>query len=423
MTLEVEFALLGLLFLANGLFSAGEITLAALSRHKLAEMELTHPRYAATLKLWRENPSQVLTTMLVSSILATIAFTTLATSVGLELNQALAWPPWALALATFVLAAGATLLSEIAPKVAAKRHPERIAPLIIPVLTVLEVILGPFIRQLVKLIRWISRPFGGDDGEGLPGVTEEELSHLVEEGARAGALEAEESEMIHSILEFGDTIVKEVMIPRTQIEGVSVKATVDQCLSKFIDSGYTRLPVFDKNFDHIVGTLYAKDFLAMLKERDLIILQDVIRPAFFVPESKKVTELLREFRKGKIHMAIVADEYGGTAGLVTLEDLVEEIVGEIRDEYDIEAPPIKKLAEDHWEVEADVALADFVAEANIEMLKEVESVSVGGYVAELLGSIPQKGDKVASEGWRFEVLESSSKRAKRIGVKKLAPKA
>jgi CBS domain containing-hemolysin-like protein len=213
------------------------------------------------------------------------------------------------------------------------------------------------------------------------------------------------------------------MIPRTQLDGVSSKATVEQCLDKFIDTGYTRLPVFDKDLDHIVGMLYAKDFLAVLKERELIILQDVIRPAFFVPESKKVTELLREFRKGRIHMAVVVDEYGGTAGIVTLEDLVEEIIGEIRDEYDTESGPVKPRGADQWEVEADFSLHDFGAEIGVDFPEEGEASSVGGFVAEHLGRIPARGAKLTWGRVQFDVLDASERRVKRVLVKRLPPPA
>jgi len=189
-------------------------------------------------------------------------------------------------------------------------------------------------------------------------------------------------------------------------------------LDKFIDTGYTRLPVFDGDLDHIVGMLYAKDFLAVLKERDLIILADVIRPAFFVPESKKVSELLREFRKGRIHMALVVDEYGGTSGIVTLEDLVEEIIGEIRDEYDIESGPIKPRGADTWEVQADFSLHDFGAEIGFDFPEEGEASSVGGFVAEHLGRIPERGARLHWQRLEFEILEASDRQVKRVLVKR-----
>jgi putative hemolysin len=231
-------------------------------------------------------------------------------------------------------------------------------------------------------------------------------------------LEPAESAMIQSVIAFGDTVVREVMVPRTRMEGVSVKATVDQCLDIFIETGYTRLPVFDHDLDHIIGLVYAKDFLAVLKERDLIILQDVLRPAIFVPESKKVSELLREFRKGRIHLAVVVDEYGGTAGLVTLEDLMEEIIGEIRDEYDTETGPVRPRGPGQWEVDAEASLHDFGSEIGVEFPEEGEASSVGGFVAEHLGRIPQKGARLDWEGLNFEVTEASDRQVHRVLVRR-----
>jgi CBS domain containing-hemolysin-like protein len=418
--LPIEILLLFVLFFMNATFSAAEIAMAALSRAKMNELIERHPSWRTALKIWRDQPSQLLTTILVSSNLAVIGLSSVSTVIGIQLNEDLGFPVWVVAGLTLSLSAAVTLLSEIAPKVVAKRHPEKVAFLVIPLLMALETLMGPLIRQLVKLIRWLTRPFGGEEGESLPTVTEEELKHLIEEGTKAGALEKEESEMIRSVIAFGDTLVREVMIPRTQLDGVSIKATVEQCLDKFIDSGYTRLPVFDGDMDHIAGMLYAKDFLAVLKERDLIILADVIRPAFFVPESKKVTELLREFRKGRIHMAIVVDEYGGTAGIVTLEDLVEEIIGEIRDEYDTETGPVRPRGVDVWEVEADHSLHDFGAEIGVDFPEEGEASSVGGFVAEHMGKIPGKGAKLTWGRVEIEVLDASEKRVKRVLVRRVS---
>jgi CBS domain containing-hemolysin-like protein len=409
---------IAILFVLNALISAGEIAMASLSRAKLGELSEAHPSWRVPLTLWRDHPSQLLTTILVSSNLAVVGLSTIMAVLAVQMNEALAWPNWLVTAVSGMASIGVVLLSEIAPKVVAKRHPERVAYLVIPVLLGLETALGPLIRLVVRFIRLLTSPFGTDDGEGLPSITDDELVLLAEEGAKSGHLEQEESEMIQSVLQFGDTLVREVMVPRTQLEGLSIKASVDQCLERFIDTGYTRLPVFDQDMDHIVGLIYAKDFLAVLKERDLIILADVIRPAFYVPESKKVSELLREFRKGRIHMAIVVDEYGGTAGIVTLEDLIEEIIGEIRDEYDTEAGPVRPKGPDAWEVDAGHSLHDFGSEIEVDFPAEGEASSVGGFVAEHLGKIPTRGAKLTWGRVQFEVLEASTTQVKRVLVRR-----
>jgi putative hemolysin len=417
--ISIELIVLAVLFILSAIFAAAEIAMAALTRSKLSELAERHPSWRASLELWREHPSQMLTTVLVSSILAVVSLTTVSTMISLEMEVTYGWPKWLVTAFALGLSAFVTLLSEIAPKVLAKRHPEKVAFLVIPIVQLVETVLGPFIRLLVKLISLLTRPFGGEEGDSLPTVTEEELVHLVDEGAKTGALEKEESEMIQSVIAFGDTVVREVMIPRTQIDAIGVRSTVDQVLDRFLDTGYTRLPVIDGDLDHIKGLLYAKDLLAVLRERQLIILQDIIRPVFFVPESKKVSELLREFRKGRKHMAIVVDEYGGTAGIVTLEDLVEEIIGEIHDEYDIEAGPLKTKSQNEWELQSDFSLFDFGAEIGVDFPEEGEATSVGGFVSEHLGRIPQKGSKLEWGDLIFEVLEASDRQVKRLHVRRI----
>jgi len=419
--LPLELLAVAALFAFNAAVSAAEISMAALTRGKLSELSERHPGWSGALVLWRDNPSQLLTTLLVSSNLAVVGLSTVTALMAVQYNEGLGLPAWAVTLVSAVVSLLTVLFSEIAPKVAAKNNPERAALLTLPLTMALESLLGPLIRRLVKFIRWATQPFGGVQGESLPSVTEQELMHMVDEGAKAGALEPEESAMIQSVIAFGDTVVREVMVPRTRLEGLTVKSTVDQCLDKFIDTGYTRLPVYDTDLDHIIGLIYAKDFLAVLKERDLIIVQDVLRPAFFVPESKKVSELLREFRRGKIHLAVVVDEYGGTAGIVTLEDLVEEIIGEIRDEYDTEAGPVRPRGADAWEVDAEAPLHDFGAEIGVEFPQEGEATSVGGFVAEHLGRIPQKGAHLEWGGLLFEVAEASDRQVHRLMVRRVKP--
>jgi CBS domain containing-hemolysin-like protein len=417
--ISLEFLFLVVLFLSAAYFSAAEIAMTALNRFKIAELAEQHPSNAKILERWQHNPSRLLTTIIVCSNLTVVAFSSIATlfsfnlsPAGSSLSQAVA-SSLAIALSVLVV-----LLAEIAPKLLAKRHPERVALLVLPGLRLVEFLLGPVIRMLVGLIRALLQPFGGAEGSGLPVVTEEELVRMVDEGARDGVIEKEESEMIQSIIEFGDTVVREVMIPRTEVMGVPLGASVDECHDLFIDSGYSRLPVYEENLDGIKGILYAKDFLSMLKDRELIILHDVIRPAFFVPETKKVSDLLREFKKGKVHIAIVVDEYGGTSGLVTLEDLVEEIVGEIRDEFDLENPPIRKTAENSWDVDGSAELHLLSTELGLELPEGLESTTTAGWVTEMARGIPKLGQKLSYENFEIEVTQANERRVDKIRMRR-----
>lgn len=421
--MPIELFLLLFLFLLNAYISGGEIALVALGPHHMREIARRHPRWAPTLEVWSKHPSQMITTILVTSNIAIIAFSSVATALSLRLSEAYQWDPLLVSAVTLGVSGVAVLFTEIAPKVVAKRHPARVAVLVIPGLIFVEKALGPFIRLLVKAIRALTRPFGGEEGDSLPLVTEEDLVRVVDESARGGAIETEEKEMIRSVLEFGDTVVKDVMVPRTQMEGVAETASVEECLERFIESGATRLPVYRDNLDHIVGLLYAKDFLAVLKMRDLVILRDVLRPVFFVPETKPVTELLREFRKGRMHMAVVVDEYGGTSGLVTMEDLVEEIIGEIRDEYDQDAPLARRLADESWDVDAAIEVFELQRELNSELGAEAESSTLSGLLAEKLGRIPHQGDRVEIGEWQAEVSASNDRVALRVTLRRLVERA
>ena len=276
---SLEILSLLFLFLLAAYFSAAEIAMTALNRYKIAEIAELHPSYSVILERWKVNPSRLLTTIIVCSNFTVIAFSSMATALGFSLSAEWGFSQVLVSSVAIALSILVVLIAEIAPKLVAKRHPERVAILVLPGLRGIEFALGPLIRLLMGLVRALIRPFGVDESSELPVVTEEELVRIVDEGARDGIIEKEESEMIQSIIEFGDTVVREVMIPRTEMTGVHMDATVEDLHALFIDSGYSRLPVFGGSLDEIRGILYAKDFLSVLKERDLIILQDVIRPA------------------------------------------------------------------------------------------------------------------------------------------------
>ena len=417
--MSADLIILALLFLLAAFYAAAEIAMASLTRFKITELSEKHPSYASMLERFKLNPSRLLTTIIVSSNLVVIAFSSTATALSFRLSAEYGVGQALVSLLTLGASVMVVLAAEIAPKIVAKRHPEKVAILVLPGLQISEVILGPLIRLLIAVIRWATRPFGGGEVTEMPVVTEEELVRIVDEGARDGVIDKEESEMIQSIIEFGDTVVREVMIPRTEMMGIPAGSSVEACLDIFIDAGYSRMPVYADNFDQIRGIIYAKDFLAVLKERELIILEDIVRPVYFVPESKKVSDLLREFKRGKIHIAIVVDEYGGTAGLVTMEDLVEEIVGDIKDEYDFEAQQIRKIADNHWEVDGGTDIHEFGRELDVEIPDEGESTTVAGFVAELFNKIPAKGEKKSFNGLELEVSEASERRVDRVKVRRL----
>jgi len=420
MLILIEAATLGILFVLNVLFSAAETAMTALPRLTVKRLMDEHFRLAGTLEAWLANPGKMLTTIIVSSNLSVIAFSFVASALTSQLvteehNLVRIIFSW---LGSALVSVVVLLLAEITPKVLAKRRSEKVALLVMPVLQVVEHFLGPLVRFLLKFISMITWPFGNISLDEIPVMTEDDLRQMVSEGEKGGVLEKEEREMIHSIIEFGDTLVKEVMIPRTDMACVRLDSSVDECLDTLIEGGYSRMPVYKDHFDNIVGILYSKDFLSVMKDRDLIILQDVIRPAYYVPETKKVSDLLREFKRGRIHMAIVVDEFGGTAGLATLEDLLEEIVGEIRDEYDTEERLIELFADGSAIVEARASLRELNGELKLDLPEGHEKSTIGGFVSDIAQRVPKRGETVHYKNVSFYIMEGNSRKVMKIRVKK-----
>ena len=239
---------------------------------------------------------------------------------------------------------------------------------------------------------------------------------MVDAGEETGIIEEDEKEMIYSIFEFGETLAREVMVPRIDIVAVESKAPVQQALDLILKRGHSRIPVYEETVDNIIGLLYAKDLLGHLRDGNATVaLRDILRPAYFIPETKKADELLQDLQQRKVHMAIVVDEYGGTAGLVTVEDLVEEIVGEIQDEYDAEEPFIEVITDDEFIFNARVDLDDVNKLMNVQLPSEGGD-TLGGFIYSQLGKVPKVGDEILFDGIKIAVLSVAGRRIKKVKV-------
>jgi CBS domain containing-hemolysin-like protein len=252
-------------------------------------------------------------------------------------------------------------------------------------------------------------------------VSEEEVIQLLEEGERSGAIDKTEHELIKSILEFTDTTVKEVMVPRTDVFAVDISMPRDRLLNSLIDQGFTRVPVFRDSIDNIVGIIYTKDLIGMLEHRDLIILQDVIRPAYMVPESKKISVLLKELQKNRQHMAIVIDEFGGTEGIITIEDIVEEIVGEIRDEYDEEQSDVETSIDGTTVVNGGMGIHDFNERFKTKLPEDPQYDTISGFLHTLTERIPELNEEVRYENICFVIVKKNERRIRQVKIK-IGPK-
>jgi magnesium and cobalt exporter, CNNM family len=396
--------------------AAAETSLTRMSRARAIHLAEDQRRGATQLLRLVEQPARflnlVLLLVLVVQFFATALFTSvLSRLVGGGLGVAIA--ATVMTILTFIFA-------EVAPKTYAVQQTDRAALAVAPVVYVLTrlPVLGPLTRLLIGIGNVVTPGKGLKSG---PFVSEEEIRAMVDEAERDDVIEEEEREMIHSIFEFGDTILREVMTPRPDMVAVPVSTSLQEVLELILRSGYSRIPVYQDDIDNVVGLAYAKDVLRRLHDGQADKpLADILRPAPVMPESMKAAECLREMRRRKSHMVIVIDEYGGTAGLVTIEDLLEEIVGEITDEYDQEDPNVEPLPDGDYRVNARLGI-DEVNELLDVQLPSTEWDTIGGLLINLVGGVPREGQELEFQGLRLTAERVQGRRIGRVRIRRVAP--
>jgi CBS domain containing-hemolysin-like protein len=383
-----------------------ETSLTHLPRSKALALEEEGRRGAATLSRLLEHRERVLNPVL---LLVLVCHLSAATVVGLLAQSQ--FGPVGIAVATLALAVIIFVCAEAAPKTYALQHTERSALVVAPVVHLLARF--PPVRLVTRALIWLSNLVLPGKGRAAgPVVSEEELLALADVAVEADVIEVEERALIRSIIDFGDTVAREVMVPRPDMVTVPAGATVAQAMEAVIANGYSRIPLQDDGIDDIVGLVYAKDLMRASREgRTSATARTLLRRARFVPETKRVAELMREMQAEKFHMAIVIDEYGGTAGLVTLEDLIEELVGEIVDEFDVEDPLLEPLPGGDVRVAARMSLDELNDLLHLG-LPEGDWDTVGGLVFNLLGHVPSEGEAVGVNG---HVLRAERVQGRRIG--------
>jgi putative hemolysin len=318
---------------------------------------------------------------------------------------------------TFVI----LILSEILPKVVAVRNAEAFSKKVSLLLSLFYYTILPVSFLLSHLTRFIQEHSGFAKDKML--LTEDELRTLAEVGEEQGALQKDEREMIHSIFEFGETTVKEVMVPRPDMIVVNTETTLIQLMELMKIKLHSRIPVYKGRIENIVGILYVKDLLHLLsrQKHEPINLEKLVRPAYFVPEQKKIDDLLKEFQKQHIHLAIVVDEYGGVSGLVTLEDIIEEIVGEIQDEYDKESPLFQKISDDTYIVDGRITLEEMNQELDLNLPTEEGFETISGFILNMLGAVPKEKEKLSYQHTDFTVEKIYRNRILKVKVTKNKP--
>jgi putative hemolysin len=414
----------------EGVFVAAEIALVTIRRTRVDQLAEEGNRAAKRVKGLVAQPGRFLAVTQIgltflgflasayAAVNLTVSLQKLFEGSGLPVISTSA-EPLALIIVTLVLSLFTIVFGELVPKSLALAHTETFALRLSGFIEVLLRVLGPLVKVLTAITTAVARMLGaGDQAQGV--MSTQELSILVERGGEQGILEAEEEQMIQAVIELGDQRIHEVMVPRIAMVTLAATATMDDAIDTVIDGGHSRIPVYEETIDEIIGILYAKDLLPFLKEvvKERPSLRSILRTPVFVPESMSVDDLLHEFQRRKIHIAIVLDEYGGTAGLVTIEDLLEEIVGEIQDEYDEEEPLIVKISDDEARIDgrADVDDLAELFDTILGLEDEDEYDTVGGLIYHRIGGVPKPGDQVIVDGLTLTVETTDNRRVGKVLV-------
>ncbi len=395
--------------------SAAETAFASLGSAVRQRLEDDDSLTARRITRLLERPELLLGTIVVGSNLALLCAAGFAVSLAIRITQIHA----PAAAAAIVCVAIVAVSGEVLTRTLASRYAERVASMTAWPMTVGVGFTAPLVQAVSALARLVvpqgANPFASRGNM----ITKEELEELITVGEEEGTLETDERRLLHSIFDLSETTVREVMTPRNDITGLPLDAGYETIMRTVIDAGYSRMPVYEETIDQIVGVVYVKDLLTMWDHRELIILHDLMREPVYVPEAKRIDDLLREFQRTRNHMAIVLDEYGGVSGLVTMEDVLEEIVGEIQDEYDEELIPIEELTDGSIRVTGRAALRKVNAEFDAEFPEDAYT-TMGGFTQSLFLRIPKVGDSAEAHGWHIAVEEMDGRRIARLRLTRLA---
>lgn len=397
---------------ASAFFSSSETALTALGEARV--QALVEGGRASTLKLWQKHPERVLAALLLGNTLVNVGMGSLVALMGEEAGAGRA-----IALLTGVATLIILLFGEITPKTFAKRHATGFAVLVMPAVAAFYYLLFPLVLLLVQVPQLLSRWAGMDGVVASESVTSEELEYLIELGARQGSIDKVREELLSSVLAFTEVLVKEIMTPRTRVVALADDANYEDAMQLVTESELSRIPVFHESLDEVVGVLNSKSLLLELKkgkEAAPFHLMKYVKKPFFVPESMKVSRLLTEMQRRKTHLAVVVDEFGGTSGIVTLEDVVEEIVGEIHDESDIEEKKLRVLSDGVIVADAQVSIRDLEQHLGVEFPEGGDYETLGGFLTATAGRVPPPGSLVVWGGLSFTVKASDERRVHRVEI-------
>ena len=425
-TLWFEVGLILFLIFANGFFAAAEIAVIATRKSRLDTLVEKGVRSAAIVARLKNESDRFLATVQIGvTVVGTLASAVGGAAAIEYLKPVIESLPipgiaqWAQILAVVVVAMPIAYLSlvvgELVPKSLALRYSEQIALFVARPIDFLSRRTSIPVKILTASSNVVLRLFGGKSAEGASFISEEEVKSLIREGAARGIFGETEKELIHSVFEFVDTPVKAVMVPRTEIHALDINAPAEEVLRSFIESGFSRIPVYEGEMDQIVGFLYNKDVFRAFQEKGDFRIRDLMHRPFFVPSSLPISQLLKEMQRRRISMAMVVNEFGEIEGLATIEDLLEEIVGEIRDESDREERgPVERLPDGSMVIQGSALLKDLKSDYNLPFEESPDYMTLAGFVLAKLKRIPRGGEKVEYNGYRLTIVDMEGRRIVKV---------
>jgi CBS domain containing-hemolysin-like protein len=397
------------LLILSGFFSGSETAFMSANRVRIRELVNEGDKKAERVDKLLEDQTKLLTTILIGNNLVNIAASAIATSIAIDI-----FGSKGVGIATGVVTLVILVFGEITPKSIGNNNPIKYAKLASVILLWLEKLLYPIILFFTILIKKL---IGQDKMISSAFISEEEVRRFVNVSEEEGAIKESEKEMIQSVFEFDDIVVKEIMVPRIDMVCVSKESSIEEIVDLAVEKGHSRIPVFEESIDDIIGLIYVKDLLQLLqKGKENLTLEDLIKPIYFIPESKQINKLLKEMQNRREHMAVILDEYGGTSGLITIEDLLEEIVGDIQDEFDLEDKQINLINNKEILVDARVDLDDLNEILPIPLLDEESYETISGFVLHKLGYLPEEKEVIELDGITIEIEKIDEHRIQKLRI-------
>jgi CBS domain containing-hemolysin-like protein len=410
-----SFLLLLFLILLSAFFSSAETSFISLGKYHYRKLLEIDKKKGKKLSFWFENPEKILITTLVGNNFVNIMASVMAASISYNYFHKIV-PSLIAGIMAFVI----LIFGEIIPKSIAKKHSEKVALLSAYPLKIFSIIFYPFVKLLLFISNLFLMIFGEKIETIIPVLTEEDVKAMITAGEEEGVIEKEEKEMIHSIFELGDKMVKEIMTPRVNIIATEENTPIEEIVKIISSHGYSRIPVYRENIDKIIGIVYIKDIISKQTKENWQNLKakDIMRNVYFVPETKRIIELLRELQMLKLQMAIVIDEYGGTAGLVTMEDLIEEIVGEISDEFKKDEKEYIKIMDGKYLLKGNMEIEKVEELIGME-IPDIDVETIAGFVLSHFGRIPNKGEEFIYNSFKITVQDVGDKIIKWVKIEKI----